>query len=256
MIKDFALAERRLGDPMLVLDRVESSNNYAMGELNARPITEGTCYLALSQTAGKGQRGKDWYSTPGQSMLLSLVLQPVSLRPELQFPLSAAVALAGWDLMAGILGPGDCRIKWSNDLYWRDRKAGGILIENILRGNSWVYSVVGVGINLNQESFPAGLPNPASFFQAVGKTFDPVECARKFCSLLEPRYALLRSGGAKDLLSEYGSRLYRLDQTCRFRTPAGILEAVLRGVRPEGQLVLETREGIRLFGFGSVELIG
>ncbi len=256
MIGDKALGDRRLGDPLVILDCVDSSNNYAMGELNAREIREGTGYLALSQTAGKGQRGKTWYSAPGQSLMLSLVLQPVRLKAEQQFPLSAAVALAGFDLMAWALGPENCRIKWSNDLYWGDRKAGGILIENILRGNAWVFSVVGIGINLNQEIFPPELPNPVSFFQATGKVFDPVAVARRFCSLLEPRYSLLLDGGTEALLREYGSRLYRLDQTCRFQDSAGILEAIPRGVLPDGQLVLETQEGIRNYSFGALELIG
>jgi BirA family biotin operon repressor/biotin-[acetyl-CoA-carboxylase] ligase len=246
----------RIGDPFIVLDSVDSTNNYAMGKVNAHAISEGTAYFAEAQTSGKGQRGKSWESDRGSNMLLSVVLQPVMLNPENQFPLSAGAALAASDLLMQYCQTEDCTIKWTNDIYWRDRKAGGILIENVLRGNTWIYGIIGIGINVNQQTFSPALPNPVSLSQITGKHLDPQTLARQFCEKLESWYGILQKDGPRKVLAEYGARLFRLNRPTLFREGTETFEGIIRGVGSDGKLILETEAGNKEFGFGSLEFVG
>src|SRR5690242_12101775 len=121
------------GEPLIALPEVDSTNNYAMARIAEGPVKEGTTWFAWKQTAGKGQRGRPWQSQPGENVLLSTVLRPFRLLPSQQFMLSAAVALGVSDLVSMYAGAA-VKIKWSNDVYIGDKKAGGVLIENVIRG--------------------------------------------------------------------------------------------------------------------------
>ena len=118
-----------IGQPFIILPSVDSTNNYAMAQSRAGLAMHGTAYLAMEQTNGKGQRGKSWTSKPGENIMLSVVLEPKGLTIGNQFILSASVALACYDFLKKYTDPEMTRIKWPNDLYWQDRKAGGVLVE-------------------------------------------------------------------------------------------------------------------------------
>src|SRR5258708_3284634 len=151
-----------IGHSFIELQSVDSTNNYAMARAAAGDAAHGTLFFAYEQWAGKGQRGRTWTSIPGENIILSAVLEPVALPASQAFLLSACVALACHDLFSQYAGPEQPLIKWPNDLYWRDRKAGGILIENSFKGNQWTLAIAGMGININQVVFPATARNPVS----------------------------------------------------------------------------------------------
>ncbi|MFA6609111.1 MAG: biotin--[acetyl-CoA-carboxylase] ligase, partial [Candidatus Paceibacterota bacterium] len=159
---------------------VESTNIYAMDLLQANLAGHGAAFFAHQQTSGKGQRGKSWTTEPGQNIALSVIIDVSFLTITRQFPLSSMVAAASYDFFSNYAGD-ETRIKWPNDIYWRDRKAGGILIENLVRGNNWQGAVAGIGINLNQTGFQASVRNPVSLKQITGKQYNPVEMARELC---------------------------------------------------------------------------
>jgi BirA family biotin operon repressor/biotin-[acetyl-CoA-carboxylase] ligase len=236
------------------LKSVDSTNNYAMAKVHAGTASEGTIFFAHEQWAGKGQRGKSWNSLPGENIIMSVVLEPVFLSVTRQFPLSACVALACHDLFSRYVPPGEAFIKWPNDLYWNDRKAGGILIENSFRGDKWVASIVGIGININQEQFPGTLPNPISLRQITGRSYDAVKMARELGDCLWLRYEQLRSPDAGSLLAEYNTRLYKLGQTITLRWNDAILQTMVKKVGDGGELLTEDVTE-RQFRFGEVEWI-
>ena len=120
-----------IGSPFIELQSVDSTNNYARELIHAGMSQHGQAIFAHEQWAGKGQRGRHWVSEKGQNMALSILLQPKSLLINRQFELSAAIALAVHQALVQYV-PEYLTIKWPNDLYWQDRKAGGILIENLL----------------------------------------------------------------------------------------------------------------------------
>jgi BirA family biotin operon repressor/biotin-[acetyl-CoA-carboxylase] ligase len=115
-----------IGQRLIILPSIDSTNNYAMGQANAGLAGHGTVYFALEQTAGKGQRGKSWITTVGENIMMSVVIEPQSLKINDQFLLSAAIALGCYDFFKSYAGD-EISIKWPNDIYWRDRKAGGYL---------------------------------------------------------------------------------------------------------------------------------
>lgn len=225
-----------------------------MEQVNTGAITSGTAWFAMEQTAGKGQRGKQWLSPPGENIMLTIALQPGMLPLSRQFMLSVTVALAAYDLFSKYAGD-ESGIKWSNDIYWRDRKAGGILIENVLRGNTWQYAIAGIGLNINQTLFPEHLPNPVSLRQVTGKAWDAVALAKELCACLQDRIHTLHPSNYDSLLNTYKSKLFRLDQPALYRMNGEYFEGTIKDVLPDGRLCLE-KEGILLeLNFGEVEFI-
>ena len=119
------------GGHLTILESVDSTNNYAMAQVRTGLAKHGDGFFALAQVNGKGQRGKTWITEPGTNIILTLVMQPFPLPLAKQFTFSTAIALAVHDFFSAYAGD-ETFIKWPNDIYWRDRKAGGILIENII----------------------------------------------------------------------------------------------------------------------------
>jgi len=166
-----------LGAPLIELSSVDSTNIYAMKQIQEQIAVSGSCYRTDFQTHGKGQHGRIWESNKDENLLCSYVLELKTLKndqnwgPKDQMGLSAAVALGAQTFFAALAGD-ETRIKKPNDIYWRDRKAGGILIENILRGETWTWTVIGIGFNMNQTSFSSDTPNPVSLKQITGKQWE------------------------------------------------------------------------------------
>src|SRR5690606_38514963 len=116
-------------NPIIELDEIDSTNNYAMGLLNADKACMGLTIVARSQTKGKGQRGRVWQDQPGASLSMSMIVEP-ERGLDAQFVFIAQVALAVADALQGLDNNMDVAIKWPNDIIINDKKAGGILIEN------------------------------------------------------------------------------------------------------------------------------
>jgi BirA family biotin operon repressor/biotin-[acetyl-CoA-carboxylase] ligase len=231
---------------------VDSTNNYAMQQVQANQAPHGSTWFAREQTAGKGQRGKRWITTPDQNIMLSTVVVP-PLPASRQFALSATVALACYDFYKNYAGE-ETSIKWPNDVYWRDRKAGGILIENVFRGADWLNAIVGIGINVNQVVFDPSLPNPVSLKQITGKDFDAIQLGRELCQALENRFQQLVAGNGSDIMQEYQQVLYKMHQPVTLKKGAILFETTITGVSDTGRLL--TKDAVdREFDFGEVEMV-
>ncbi|MGC4100460.1 MAG: biotin--[acetyl-CoA-carboxylase] ligase [Ferruginibacter sp.] len=235
------------------MDSVDSTNNYAMALVREGLARHGMAFAAREQTAGKGQRGKSWQMQPGQSIAMSLTLNTDKLKINQQFCLSMLVALAVTDFFKKYAGK-ETFIKWPNDLYWRDRKAGGILIETVYKGPVWKWAVVGIGININQSSFPGSLPNPVSLQQVTGKEYDAIELAAELHALLMERVDTFSATAATKILKEYNRRLYKINQTVKLKKANAVFKTTVKGVSANGQLLTEdTME--RQFEFGEVQWV-
>ena len=166
-----------LGAPLIELSTIDSTNIYAMAQIKEGLAESGSCFRADYQTQGKGQHGRVWESSKGQNILCSYILELEKLdalkkwSPTDQIGFSAAIAL-GIRAFFDAHTNGDTKIKRPNDIYWRDRKAGGILIENLLKGTAWTWTVIGIGININQTLFSPEAPNPVSLKQITGRDWD------------------------------------------------------------------------------------
>ena len=238
-----------MGEPFFELSEVDSSNNYAMQQVQAHLAGHGATWFAHYQTAGKGQRGKQWNAEPGQNIMMSCVFEPKTLSIDNQFVLNAIVALSCFDCF-NKYAVDKTSIKWPNDIYWGDRKAGGILIENVLNQNTWKYSIVGIGLNINQTLFPKDLPNPVSLKQITGQTFDVVALAKELCNLLDSRWRKISATSFEELRLEYSNHLYKLNQPTFFKKENTLFNALVKGVSKKGELLLETDQ--QLFAFNSI----
>ncbi|RFS22452.1 biotin--[acetyl-CoA-carboxylase] ligase [Chitinophaga silvatica] len=244
-----------IGYPFYILNEVDSTNNYAMEMVNAGHVTSGTAWFTTNQTAGKGTRGKTWLAKPGDISALSVALQPSMLPLSRQFMLSIAVALAAADCFASYAGD-ETVIKWPNDIYWRDRKAGGILIENVLRGNIWQYAIIGIGFNVNQPSFPAELPNAVSLLQITGQKRESVDVAKNLCTHLNTRIQQIHPSNYEAMLEEYTSRLFRWQKPAMYKKDNEIFMGIIREIQPDGYMRLEKEDGSMLtLGFGEIEFL-
>ncbi|MFT3826750.1 MAG: biotin--[acetyl-CoA-carboxylase] ligase [Chitinophagaceae bacterium] len=241
-----------IGQPLTILPSVDSTNNYAMGQVQTGAAGHGAAWLAMEQTAGKGQRGRSWVTSFGENILFSVVLAPPAQAIGHPFLLSATVALACYDFF-NIYAGDETRIKWPNDLYWRDRKAAGILIENTYRGKEWLFAIAGMGININQVRFE-GSRNPVSLRQITGKEFDVTTLVKELCLTLENRYRQLQSDTSGSILADYHKVLYKMGETVKLKKANSIFETTISGVSAAGKLLTQdTLE--RSFDVGEVEWV-
>jgi len=243
-----------IGTPFTHLNRVNSTNIYAMEQLQAKLAEHGAAFFADLQTAGKGQMGKKWESESGQNLLLSVILNVSTLHIGHQFALSAAIALASWDLLSTYI-PSELTIKWPNDIYWGDRKAGGILIENQISGGIWTYAIAGIGMNINQTHFEGVMQKAVSLKQISGKIYHPIELAKALCIHLNNRYhQLLEPDGPEKLLAHYHEVLYKKEQLVKLKTGSITATYCIDGVNQFGDL-LATAGIQHQFKHGTVEWI-
>ena len=242
-----------IGQPFIELTEVESTNIYAMEQLKANLAAHGTAFFGHHQTAGKGQHGKTWTAEANTHIAMTVVIDCSFLSISQQFPLSMMVALATHDFFSRYAGQ-ETFIKWPNDIYWRDRKAGGILIETILSGTIWQGSVVGIGLNLNQSYFPATLSNAVSLKQITGKIFNPVAMAKELCVCLDHRYQQLKKGLFEKLWVEYNGQLYKKGQEAKLKKNNIVFNCRIKGVSRTGELLVSG--GLQeSFHFGEVEWV-
>jgi len=244
----------KTGSSIVILKQVDSTNNYAMAKVHAGMAKHGDSYFTTEQTAGKGQRGKQWDTANGVNIALSLVLEVKLLNASQQFQLLVSVALGCYDFFARYAGQ-ETSIKWPNDIYWRDRKAVGVLIENVFQGGNWNFAVAGIGVNINQTNFDTSLKNPVSLKQITGKTFDLELLAEELKNDVLVRYDSIKKENIDSSLAEYNSHLFGLNKRVHLKKGPIHLETTILGVSSFGQLITSDAQQERGFDFGEVEWV-
>ena len=235
-----------------ILNRVDSTNNYAMAMVHEGMAKHGMAWFAREQTAGKGQRGKQWVSEPGSNIILSITLQPSTVFISNPFYLSATVAVACNEFLEHLTEKKFC-IKWPNDLYRGDRKTGGILIENNYGGGKWNWAVIGIGINVNQTLFENGLQQAISIKQISGKEdLDPAQLADELRAYIIEKFNAAERAHPGELLIQYNSLLYKKDKAVRLKKENAVFVTTIKEVNEFGQLITEDSLQ-RAFNFGEVE---
>jgi len=213
----------------------------------------GQVIWADHQTQGKGQRGKTWQNDPG-NLLMSLIIKP-EITADRQFELSMQTALTVAKYLQALSPEWQVAIKWPNDIYLNDKKACGILIENAFRGMHWAYSVIGIGLNVNQKNFTEFLPTATSMATISGETYDLKEIV---ADLRTGILNLIRStDNPGKLLQAYNHFLFRKGKQVSFmeRSSGRHFDAYVQEVNAEGQLVLLSHTGIEAYHFGTLDWI-
>ena len=234
-----------------IFDTLDSTNNYAMGMVRTGLWTHGDACFSFEQTEGKGTRGKQWLSNKGDNIILSLVVDTSNLPIKDHFYLSVTVALACREFFAHYAGE-PTKIKWPNDIYWNDRKAAGILIENVIRGDIWQHSIVGVGMNINQVIFDMGAQHPISLKQITGNSYLVLDLVKQLYLDIFSKLEMLKAGKYKLLISDYNQHLFKLHQKVKLKTNRGIIECIIEGVTDFGTLIAATPLQME-FSYGEVQ---
>lgn len=239
-------------------ESLSSTNNTLAELLRMVPdMNEGTVVRAIEQTAGKGQPGNHWESEAKKNITMSLLLRPDFLSIVDHFYISIAMSLGITDYLKSKNIDEVC-IKWPNDIYVGDKKICGILIENSIIGHTIDSSIIGIGLNINQEKFLSDAPNPVSLTNITGETYDVPTELNLLCNSLLRRYAMLANGNQEILKEEYIARLYRFNKTANYKLPSTdtVFKAKITGVAPEGRLIMETDNGkIMKFAFKEVVFV-
>jgi BirA family biotin operon repressor/biotin-[acetyl-CoA-carboxylase] ligase len=235
-----------IGLPFTELTEVDSTNIYAMNQVKTNMAGHGAAFLAQKQWAGKGQMGKVWEAESGQNILLSVVLDPKKLvfnGSELEPSIvSMLIAVGCFNFFITYAGD-ETSIKWPNDIYWRDRKAAGILIENSFRGPIWQWSIAGMGVNINQTEFGTGLQKAVSLKQMTGKTFQVPALAKELCSHIEAALQMVVDKGPSTLLELYNNALYKKGEQVQLDIEGKKITATICRVLSNGHLEIETENG-------------
>lgn len=243
------------GRNRLTLADVDSTNSWALELLrSARPV-EGTVVLTYNQKQGRGQRGNTWESEPFKNVAASYILYPHFLRPEAQFAITCAVALAVAETIDVLLERSvPVHIKWPNDIFAGDKKICGILVENTLREGQITSSVVGVGINVNQSQFESA-PHAVSLLQLTGRTFNLDAVVDELSGFIEKNYLQLRAGKIQQLREGYHQRMFKMGEVMNFSDGKETFAAKILGTTFEGMLRLERDGKEEQFNFKTVKLL-
>lgn len=231
-----------------------STNSLIRDLMALEKLPEGSVAVADFQTAGRGQVGNKWESERGRNLTFSLIVYPEHLPANRQFLISQISALSVKETLDHYVA--DVTVKWPNDVYWRDKKICGMLIENELAGSRMFNSIIGIGINLNQREFRSDAPNPVSLCQIIGREVDREEVLERFLSIFYAHYLSTFEDGEPAIRTLYRQALYRGEGFFPYEDKDGRFEAEIADVELTGHLLLRTREGeTRRYAFKEVSCV-
>lgn len=229
-----------------------STNDFLKEYIRNQTCEDGFTICTDFQTKGKGQQGNTWESEKGKNLLFSFIMHPNGIPIDQQFIISQLISISILEVLKKHIQ--GVSIKWPNDIYWKNKKIGGILIENSLQGNSIKHSIIGVGLNINQLEFPPNLPNPVSLKQIIGKT---IRRRKLLHEIISEFFYKLSKIEQIEIRKTYTENLFRTNGFHLFKTESD-QEFTARIVRVEldGKLILETPNKEKLpFYFKEVQFI-
>ncbi|MDN5205182.1 biotin--[acetyl-CoA-carboxylase] ligase [Fulvivirgaceae bacterium BMA10] len=240
-----------IGRKLIYVPICHSTNDIALDLLHQKTPEEGTTVITDHQTAGRGQRGNSWYSEPSKNLMFSLILYPKFLPLQQQYFLNIFISLAICDTLSQWIGSG-LKIKWPNDIYFLDRKIGGILTENSIKNNALEYSIIGIGLNINQTN---GLPEGASSLGNItGSELNLSELFNNLVVHIEKRYLELRAQKFDHLRAQYLNNLYWYQEEHVFSN-GNYFKGIILGVDSGGRLMIETQGTVKSFDIKEIKFI-
>lgn len=237
------------------LDTVDSTNNYATRLSEDGSAHHGDVVWALEQTAGKGQRGKKWEASPGENIMMTLIVQPDKMLTMNPYHLNMIVAHTLCTYLKQVHAYWKINIKWPNDIYINAKKAVGVLIENVFRGSAWSHAIIGIGMNVNQVLFPESLTNATSLQKESGMVYDLLEMIRDIRAGILNTLNGYRQQDMETIRSLYNAELLGRGKMTHFRWNGTdeTFKAEVIMVDDEGLLHLRTANGILKCSSGSLQ---
>lgn len=241
-----------VGQSLVFMPECHSTNDEASRLIQHEGTMEGTTVITGNQTAGRGQRGNTWHSESGKNLTFSIILKPTFLAVSDQFYLNMIVSLGVYDYLKTLFDE-DVKIKWPNDILVKDKKVCGILIENQISGHKIQHSIIGVGLNVNQEKFELERAGSMKLFH--DQEFELQQVLEGVLEKIESRYLMLREQLTEKLSVEYKSALYWLDEAHVFSSRQKLFEGKITGVDEFGRLTIETDTGVKYMSVKEVEFV-
>jgi BirA family biotin operon repressor/biotin-[acetyl-CoA-carboxylase] ligase len=235
------------------LETVSSTNRWLTERARKQRPGQEIVLVADYQTNGRGQGGNTWVSERGENLLMSLLMYPAFLSASDQFNLSVITSLAICDLIREAVG--SPLIKWPNDILAGTGKIAGILIENGVQGNRLSHTVIGIGLNVNQERFPQFPWRATSMALESGKGDEPSRLAKRLAGHLMEHYESLRGGREAQLRGAYLEHLYLLDESATYRSGEKVFDGIIRGINRYGELMLEADGSVQPYGMDVIRLV-
>jgi len=244
-----------IGKSLYCYDELDSTNTFALDILSKTPPNDGTVIRALNQTKGKGQYGSTWASEKEKNLTFSVIIKSQFLALADIFYLNQVASLAVYNATKPHITDNELYIKWPNDILIHQKKTAGILIQNVLQSSKLKYSVIGIGLNVNQQQFDPELRHATSLSVATGKTYNLEDLLQTLCVELERLILKLREGNYKEIRELYISRLFGLHNKMPYITSTGErLDGAVEGIDPSGKLILQINGNSRLFDLKDISL--
>ena len=241
---------------VLYFDTIDSTNTKAQ-ELAEKGYPSGTLVVADKQESGKGRRGRSWVSPSGTGIFMTLMIKP-DINPNNASMLTLVAALAVAKAITSVTGE-EALIKWPNDIVVNSKKVCGILTEMNAQFDYINHIVVGIGINVHNESFPEEISQMASslLIEAGGKRFHRAQIIAETMSYFEQYYDIfLKTQDLSALVREYDELLVNRNKSVRVLDPKEPFDGKAMGITPKGELIVDTWESRKLVSSGEVSVRG
>jgi len=240
---------------IIKLNAIDSTNNYLLELLRNEPIEDVTVIVADDQQKGRGQRENSWVSMTQKSLTFSIFKRFDGLSMKHQFSISMAVSI-GIKKTLDQYGIPDVAIKWPNDIMSRFKKLSGILIENQTKGPNVVSSVIGIGMNVNEDRFD-DLPQATSLLLSSGKQFPREEVLYDLIQAIQTELDRINEQEIKSIQSDFEHYLYKRGEFSVFKKPQGKpFNGCIQGVNSSGELMIECEDEIvRTFKMKEIEYL-
>ena len=241
---------------VLYFDTIDSTNTKAQ-ELAEKGYPSGTLVVADKQESGKGRRGRSWVSPSGTGIFMTLMIKP-DINPNNASMLTLVAALPVAKAITSVTGE-EALIKWPNDIVVNSKKVCGILTEMNAQFDYINHIVVGIGINVHNESFPEEISQMASslMIEAGGKRFHRAQIIAETMSYFEQYYdTFLKTQDLSALVREYDELLVNMNKAVRVLDPKEPFDGKAMGITPKGELIVDTWESRKLVSSGEVSVRG
>lgn len=225
---------------LLEFEVVDSTNDVLRRWTKEGLSDSGIVVQAMHQTSGRGQFGTSWQDKEGEDLLMSIFFRPDQAFGKGPWTLNMSICLALRKLCVSILAK-EVQVKWPNDLIVNDRKIAGILIENHI-SHQWESSVIGIGLNVNQEVFPDGF-HAVSLAEILGHPLELDHLRKTLFIEIDAHLHRFIQEKTSVLRAEYTKHLYRKDQWTSFRRAGRIFRGMILGVKEDGTLLIQDEEG-------------
>ncbi|MBW6478450.1 MAG: biotin--[acetyl-CoA-carboxylase] ligase [Bacteroidales bacterium] len=245
------------GKNIIRFERLDSTNKKARELQKDKDLPEGSIVICHEQYAGRGYGTNEWESAAGMNITATWILKPFFLKADEQFAITKAVSLAVSETVKYFYkGELPVTIKWPNDIYVKNQKIAGILVENNIMGNDIRDCFAGIGLNINQEVFYSDAPNPVSLKVLTGSNFDTNTCINLLSENLQKYYYQLRESGPDALNDKYKNSLYRLGELSEFVSMGTNLQGTIVGTDSYGRLEVKLKTGEKkVFDFKEISFV-